>query len=295
MILLYVLENFLAYTATVITTSDDGDALYVKGNLYNERPSLPYRTTAEGAQSICIDLGALYEDLEEVNFIGLFNHNFSTNPTTLELLACDNAACTTCTAAADLEVAPADACGDGCGSQPIEDFRNTWSKIPTQPHDHRYWKLNMDDTTGDGYYEIGELVLGNWRAFPRGILDSPASDAWVRLSPGRADGPEFFMGKGRTFYGQDWSTYYSECERFELIFTTQNDPCRVDDVHTFLKSVQRAGGRFVLIPDDTKPFCYYVIVENLRDYAERKIYGRTRELREWRFKLKSLTEGAVLL
>lgn len=291
--LLYVLKNFLAYTATIVTTSDDGDTLYVKGNLYNERPSLPYRTTAEGAQSICVDLGALYEDLDEVNFIGLFNHNFSTTPTTLELLACDNAGCTTCTAAADLKVAPADACGDGCGTQPIEDFRNSWSKISPQPHAHRYWKLNMNDTTGDGYYEIGELVLGQWQQFPRGILSG--DDSWVRLSPGRADGPEFFMGKNRTFYGQDWSTYYSEYERFDLVLTTQNDPCIVDAIHTFLRAVQVAGGRFIFVPDDDKPFCYYVIVDNLRDFAERKIYGRTRELREWRFKLKSLTEGARLL
>ena len=63
----------------------------------------------------------------------------------------------------------------------------------------------------------------------------------------------------------------------------------------FLQDVQLVGGRFVIVPDDEKPFCYYVVVENLRDFADRKIYGRSGELREWRLRLKSLTEGVRLL
>lgn len=293
MILLYVLENFLAYTATVITTSDDGDTLYVKGNLKNERPSLPYRTTGKGAPDwICVNLGASYEDLDEVTFVGLFNHNLTENPTLLELWGGDG--CNVDTCVTNLELAPDDPCGDGCGTQPIADFRNTWSKVSC-PIKYQYWTLRITDNPAEAYYEIGEFVLGKWRAFPRGILDSPAADAWVRLSPGRADGPEFFMGKNRTHWGQDWSTHYSEYERFDLVLTTQNDPCIVDAIHTFLKAVQLTGGRFVLVPDDSKPFCYYVIIDNLRDYAERRVYGRTRELREWQLKLKSLTEGVRLL
>ncbi len=288
MILLYVLENFIK-DKTITHRSED--SLYVAENLYNERPSLPYRTeTTLTPEWVCIDLGVDYEDFN-VNFVGLFNHNITTAPTTLRICGGNTPACADCDCETDLKIAPADACGDGCGTQPIENFYNTWSKIDNGGVDYRYWKLEITDAPD--YHEIGELVLGEWQKFPRGILSG--DDSWVRLSPGRVDGPEFFMGMQRTHYGQDWSTYYSECERFDLTFTTQNDPCRVDDVHTFLKNVQRTGGRFVLIPDDTKPFCYYVIVDNLRDYAERKIYGRTRELREWRFKLKSLTEGVVLL
>ncbi len=290
MILLYVLENFINDNTPI--THESEDELYVAENLYNERPSLPYRTeTKSDPEWVCIDLGEDYGDFN-VNFIGLFNHNITTTPTLFELWGGDE--CNKSTCITNLKTAPTDPCGDGCGTQPIENFRNTWSKIVC-PDKHRYWTLRITDVLAEAYHEIGELVLGEWQQFPRGVLDSPASDAWIRLSPGRADGSEFFMGKQRTHYGQDWSTYYSECERFDLTFTTQNNPCRVDDVHTFLKSVQSTGGRFVLIPDDTKPFCYYVIVENLRDYAERKIYGRTRELREWRFKLKTLTEGIKLL
>ena len=195
----------------------------------------------------------------------------------------------------DLRTVPSAPCGS-CSphTQPTENHKNLWHKVDCGIIDYRYWLLEMIDTTNtDGYLEIGELVLGQWQQFPRGILTG--DDSWVRLSPGRADGPEFFMGKNRTHWGQDWSTHYSEYERFDLVLTTQNDPCIVDAIHAFLKAVQLTGGRFVLVPDDEKPFCYYVIIDNLRDYAERKIYGRTGELREWRLKLKSLTEGVRLL
>lgn len=289
MILLYVLENLITDDTPITYLTED--PLYIAENVYNERPSLPYRTLAKAAPEwICVDLGVDYEEVN-VTFVGLFNHNLTTAPTLLELWGGDGCNVNTCIT--NMKIAPSDNCGVGCGTQPIANFRNTWGKVDC-PDKHRYWTLRITDTPTEDYYEIGEWVLGEWQQFPRGVLDG-AGEPWVRLSPGRTDGPEFFMGKQHTHWGQDWSTFYSECERFELTFTTQNDPCRVDAVHTFLKSVQRTGGRFVLIPDDNKPFCYYVIVENLGDYAERKIYGRTRELREWRLKLKSLTEGVRLL
>lgn len=313
MILLYVLENFINDDCLLYGNSEDG--LYVLENIYNERPSLPYRAIGVGTPAtpeyICIDLGTHSGVEHNVTFVGLFNHNLSTpldivGGDLLTLKACDydcprqsgacdwehSAMCYT-----DLTTMPTDVCGATCaGTQPIADFRNLWHKIDCAPG-HQFWLLEIvDQGNADGYIEIGELVLGQWQQFPRGILDAGvATDPWVRLSPGRVDGPEFFMGKQRTHWGQDWSTFYSECERFELTFTTQNDPCRVDAVHAFLKAVQRTGGRFVLVPDDTKPFCYYVIVDNLRDYADRLVYGRTRELREWRLKLKTLTEGVRLL
>ena len=36
-------------------------------------------------------------------------------------------------------------------------------------------------------------------------------------------------------------------------------------------------------------------VRFFRDYADRLIYGRTREFRQWRLQLKTLTEGIRLL
>lgn len=310
MILLYVLTNYLDGLKIESYTTKSTDTLYVATNVANERPSLPYRTgtngygTLDSPEYICVDFGAGKE--KEITFVGIFNHNFTQTLNWLRLKGCDDN-CITCDwmyANAEVDPGcdenlityPTDPCNGCTGTYPVVDFKNIWHKIDCLGIDYRYWRLEMVDLNNtDGYLEIGELVLGQWQQFPRGILDTPTSPAWVRLSPGRADGPEFFMGKDRTHWGQDWSTHYSEYERFELTLTTQNDPCIVDAIHTFLKAVQLTSGRFILVPDDTKPFCYYVIVDNLRDYAERRIYGRTGELREWRFKLKSLTEGVRLL
>jgi len=307
MVLLYVLENFINDQCLLYGYSED--PLYVLENIYNERPSLPYRTTGVGTpgtpEYICIDLGTYSGVEHDVTFIGLFNHNLTTLAAANDLLTlkgCDedcpgvsggcvwehSGLCLT-----DLETMPSDPCGVCTGTQPVANFPNLWHKVDCPPG-HQFWLLEIiDQNNPDGYIEIGELVLGQWQQFPRGVLTG--DDSWVRLSPGRADGPAFFMGKQRTHYGQDWSTYYSECERFELKFTSQNDPCIVDAVQTFLRTVQLTGGRFVLVPDDEKPFCYYVIIENLRDYADRAIYGRTGELREWRLELKTLTQGVRLL
>ena len=276
---LYVIDNLI--TDKTITHRTE-DPLYVAENLYNERPSLPYRTESKLVPEwVCVNMGGI----TEVTFVGLFNHNLTTTPTLLQL--CGGNACGVCTEVTDLTDPPAGCPAELCGSQPTANFRNTWAKVDTA--DYQFWTLQITDNPTEAYLEIGEWVLGTWSQFTRG------ANVWVRLSPGRDDGPEFFMGKDSTHWGQDWSTYYSECDKLDLKFTVQNDPCIVDEMQTFLKAVQRVGGRFVIVPDDEKPFCYYVTVENLRDFAERKIYGRTGELREWRLRLKSLTEGVVLL
>ena len=108
-------------------------------------------------------------------------------------------------------------------------------------------------------------------------------------------GPAYYMGHLRTHHGVDWTNYYSDAEFFTLRFKNLNDPCVVDEIHAWLNTIQRAGGKFVIVPDDTKPFCYYVVVEKLKDYAERLIYGDCRELREWRLELKTLSQGIVFL
>ncbi len=276
---LFVITN-LVKDKTITARTED--ALYVVENLYNERPSLPYRTESKLVPEwICADL----EAETEVTFVGIFNHNLTTTPTLLSLYGGNACGVETCTT--DLKLPPAGCPDELCGSQPIVNFKNTWAKVDCA--DYQYWTLKITDNPAETYLEIGEWWLGVWSQF------SHAGDVVVRLSPGRDDGPEFFMGKDKTHWGQDWTTYYSEYDKLDLKFTVQNDPCIVDEMQTFLQTVQRVGGRFIIVPDDEKPFCYYVVVENLRDYASRKIYGRSGELREWRLRLKSLTEGVRLL
>lgn len=278
---LFVIENLIKGKTITHRTED---ALYVAENLYNERPSLPYRTESKLVPEwICANL----EAETEVTFVGIFNHNLTNDPGPTLLALYGGNACGVETCTTDLKDPPAVWCGELCGSQPIANFKNTWAKVDCA--DHQFWTLKITDNPTETYLEIGEWMLGVWSQF------SHAANIVVRLSPGRDDGPEFFMGKDRTHWGQDWSTYYSEYDKLDLKFTVQNDPCIVDEMQAFLQDVQRVGGRFIIVPDDEKPFCYYVVVENLRDFASRKIYGRTGELREWRLRLKSLTEGAKLL
>jgi len=187
---------------------------------------------------------------------------------------------------------PPNLCNDICdGSQPIANFKNTYHKIDCSPG-HRYWELEfIDQGNTDGYLEIGEVVMGQWEQFHRGGADPN----WVHLQPGRADGPLYHMGNLETHYGVEWTNYYSDAEHFTLSFKNLNDPCVVDEIHAWLNTIQRAGGKFVIVPDDTKPFCYYVLVKKWKDFAKRLIYGNTRELREWSLELKTLSRGVVFL
>jgi hypothetical protein len=102
------------------------------------------------------------------------------------------------------------------------------------------------------------------------------------------------MGTKRTFYGQDWPVYLSDQERLSLRFQNLNDPDTYDEFHHFLRTVQRNAGRFIIVPDEDHPLCYYVQVENLSDYSQLLIHG-VRELREQRIDLITLTKGIRLL
>lgn len=295
MALIYVTENFIDENSTLTSLSEH--ALLVRENLYNERPSLPYRTTGVGSvgnpEWICADIVTA----KHVNFCGIFNHNLTALAGVndeLELYGCETDCDTDCSAAMDLTTMPANACGDVCsGSQPIADFLNLYHKVSYNPA-YRYWRLEIiDANNSDGYLQIGEWVLAEWQFFQRGSMTN--ADNWVRLSPGRPDGPMFFMGNQRTHYGQDWTNYRSDAEHFTLTFTNTNDPCIVDELHAFLRDVMIAGGRFILVPDDTKPFCYYVIVDNLADFANRLIYGDIKEFREWSIDLKTLSQGITFI
>lgn len=297
--LIYLTTNYIDENSVFETLSEHD--LYVVENIYNERPSFPYRTEGVGAagapEYICVDLITQ----KDVTFCGIFNHNFtdlSAVNDSLLLKGC-NTACDTCNWAAP-PASTTDLTLMACaGTQPIDDFSNLYSLIDYPPG-HRYWRLEIIDTTNtDGYIEIGDFVLGQWQYFQRGSLTM--ADNWVHLQPGRADGPMFYMGNQKTHYGQDWTNYYSEAEHFSLVFKNINDPCIVDEIQVFLKTVQSNGGKFVIVPDDTKPFCYYVVIENLKDYAQRLMYAqscdttrRQKELREWRIELKTLCRGAIL-
>jgi len=259
MTLLYVTENLVS-SATLIdnTYVSTEDEVYTVDKLYNKRPSYPFRFTDKNDEWIKVDLGSALP----VTFVGVFNHNLTAAVTM------------------NLQQAAADA-GYALATTPVwrsEDFYKQFRA------NNRWFKLNIDDPTNDSNPQIGEFVLGTVSEFSN-----------ARVQPGRKDGLEIFMADNVTHYGQDWSSYYSDCESFTISLKNINEKNAEDDLQTFLKSIFRnSDGKFILIPDHDQPHCYYVRVKSRKDFAVREVYG-TKELRAWKLELETLTKGITLL
>jgi len=284
----YVIENYINKDIPITVSSENAGGFYNKENIYNTRPSLPLRFTGKGTfaipEWICIDM----EAPKKVTFAGIFNHNLTIAPEIFDLQG-NNVGC----AAGGLLVNMIDRILSDtiCGGEYTDIFENSCSRFDKI---FQYYRFRFSDTTNsDGFVEVGEVVLGKWCKFGNQVY----------LQPGRPDGPMFFMSNQKTYYGQDWSAYYSYAEHFTLTFKNINNVNNRDELHSFLIRVQQNGGKFILIPDfddgnyqaGYKERCYYVIIENQSDYANRLIHGWNSELREWTLELKTLTSGIKLL
>lgn len=302
----YVIENYISEDTLDSVSSEDDSGFYDMENIYNERPSLPLRFEGVGVAApadpewICIDMGTASGATQDVTFAAVFNHNLTSSPERFCLKGCvDGCGSGGC----DWENNPAWTedmigqiiAGTFCSGKYEKIFPNAYKKIDRT---QQFYQFEFIDTANPyGYIEVGEAVLGEWCQFGNN----------VHLQPGRPDGPQFFMGKQETHYGQDWSNYYSYIERFTLTFKNINDIRNMDELQMFLLRVQRYGGKFIIIPDDDSffgldmaaegyvPLCYYVIIENVANYANRLIHGWDKDLREWTIELKTLTTGLRLL
>jgi len=300
----YVVENYIDVN-TLYATSSQESPFYTMDHLYNERPSWPLRFTGVGSagnpEYICVDFEA-QSGLYRVTFAGIFNHNLTTTPERFSLKGCVTDCQSGGAGGCDWEAAFAWEIdmrsrirhGSFCGGKYQYIFPNSCVKLDQTIEHYRFEFI--DPANPDGYIEIGEAVLGEWCQFGKN----------VHLQPGRPDGPLFYMGNQETLYGQDWPNYYSYAEGFTLVFKNINDIRNLDELQMFLIRVQRNGGRFIIIPDDDKfygldmeaegyyPLCYYVIIKNMGDYAQRLIHGWDKDLREWTLELKTLTTGLKL-
>lgn len=281
MSVLYVLENKIDSDTLCCVSSED--ALYEMEFLYNERPSKPFRFTGIGSignpEWICVEF--TNSGAELITFAGIFNHNFvlSAIGDELALKACDDI----CEGSGACDWDAPDREWDLTG-RVITNFRNIYQTLGrTYPS----WRLDLIDQNNTyGYGEIGDFVLAEYQTFSSG----------VHLRPGRADGPIFYAGNQRTDYGQDWPANLSNCEILELAFSNVGDPAVVDEFHTFLKAVKQGGGKFIIVPDNALKFCYYCVITQEADFAQRTAYNaECGELREWVLPLKTLTEGISLL
>ena len=310
MTITYIVENYINENTLHSVSSGGANAFYGMERLYNERPSWPLRFTGVGSTGpdvsewICVDMGAA----KRVTFAGIFGHNLTARtaltPERFSLKGCDFG-CEPGSGGCNWDnLDPAeigyaweeDMLGRILSDKICDDeyefiFANSCKNIN---RNQQYYRFEFIDTGNpDGYIEIGEAVLGKRCQFA----------STVYLQPGRPDGPIFYMGNQQTPYGQDHPNYFSYAERFVLTFKNINDTRTQDELQLFLLRVQRNGGRFIIVPDDEDgsypggyiPRCYYVIIENQRDYATRLVHGWSKELREWSIELKTLTTGLKLI
>ena len=305
MAITYVIENYIDENTLDSVSSEDPSGFYDMERLYNERPSWPLRFEGKGSTGpdapewICVNMG----EEKEVTFAGIFNHNLTAIPEAFNLKGCvdgceGSGACAWDdpggTYAWKEDMLNRIHSGKICDDEYEYIFPNSCKKISRTQW---YYRFEFIDTTNpDGHIEIGEAVLGKWCQFGSN----------VHLQPGRPDGPSFYMGNQETHFGQDWPAYFSYNEEFTLVFKNINDIRNLDELRMFLIRVQKNGGKFIIIPDDDSffnlnledegyiPLCYYVIIKNLRGYAQRLLHGWDKDLREWTLELKTLTTGLKL-
>jgi hypothetical protein len=261
--LIYSLTNLI--DDTTLTSVSSEDPTFLKEYLYNKRPSYPFRFTAKTSCTINIDLGAP----TAVTFAAILNHNLTSAPSDFTIHAGDSSAC------ADWSD----------GFLRTADFNSSFMKISIAPETYQYWKFSFSDAGNASNIEIGEAFLGTWSAFTSAVK--------VRIE--QADGPEYWLGKSKTHYGQDWTVYLAQNKRF--IWTLTNivaNMSAVDEVELFLDDVQQAGSRFVFVPNDSYPWVYYATIDNVANYASNLDFG-TRDIRDWQLNICTLTNGISLL
>lgn len=259
MSLLYVKTNLInSNTLPDNTYVSTEDSVYTVDNLYNKRPSKPFRFTATTAQWIKVQLAIS----QPVNFAAVFNHNFNPGVTL------------------SLQGANADA---GYSTIVIPSWRkeNFYSAFQVT---WKWFKFNVTDGGNPRFPQVGEFFLGNYARFLNAYLQ-----------PGQSDGPTIYMSDQKTHYGQDWSTYNSQTRSFSIGFENITKPAVIDDIQTFLEDVfENNNGKFILIPDENQPHCYYVRITNRNNFSNLLVNG-VNQLRGWRLELETLTKGIALL
>jgi hypothetical protein len=272
----YAIENFLAGDDAAISTSSE-DTLYVKENLYNVRPSKPFRFTGIGAAGapewICVEFDAA----KRVTILGIFNHNFDLSGS-----------------GSELSIKGSDTgCDESVTDWDIPDYEHDISDRITANWNDLYERLDQTrlafrvdviDPANDDNVEIGELFLG---------LATELNAA--HLAPGRAESPALYRSFNQTWYGQHWIEALSASLSMELRITNQNDPRQVDALRMMVLAIHAAGSKFLVVPNHLHPFVYYVALENGDQFMAQIARGIECEESEWTLSLRTLTKGIALL
>lgn len=272
----YATVNLLAGDDVTITGSSE-DTLYVLENLYNKRPSKPFRFTGIGAAGNPEWVAFEFDAAKDVSLVGIFNHNL------------------TALAAGDddlrLKASRTTVALQNWANPPwnlnLEDRLVTgWNDLYRAiDEDFRSYRLEVIDTANpDGYVEFGEVVLAEYTAL-----------ANAKIQPGFAEGPKLYRAKNVTAYGQDWTESLSHNVTLSLEVWNSGDPRTVDAIRTMIVAIHEAGGRFIIVPDHEKKFAYYVALENDGGFMSSIARGAEAEVTAWTMELQTLTKGITLL
>lgn len=275
---LYAIDNFLAGTDVAVISSSE-DTLYVLENLWNRRPSKPFRFTGHGSVGNPEWVCAEFDAPKNVTIAALFNHNLTAltgGNDALVLKACDDP----CAVSGGCDWATPDY------SHSLQDrLIDHWNDLYHVIDETRLsYRLEVIDESNPVEVELGEFFLGELTE-----LDS------ARLSPGRVESPTLYRFLNVTPYGQHWAESLSNSVSLSLTVTNLNDPAQVDAVRVMIEAVHANGGRFVIVPNDAFPFVYYVFLENDGGFMRQIFRGSDCELLEWTFELRTLTKGISLL
>lgn len=281
----YSITNLVDVDTLIDVYSEDD--VYVMENLYNGRPSKPYRSTGIGAVGTPEWICVAFPTPRMISLVALFNHNLTAlNGVGDELrfkgcdLGCESPECNWDAPDDEIdlsgeliEVAKAD--------RPT--FENLYFRTKMRRPNYRLDVIDQNNT--DGYIEIGEYFLGNWEDFSSTCF----------LQPGRADSPMYFKGDQRTFMGQDWLSYYSKSKEMTLTFRNINTPDQVNEIEVFLDRVHQNGERVVIIPDKDSKFCFMMQITDSSGFGQRVVYGEEGAAMTYNIPMKALTTGVILL
>jgi len=259
MSLIYTSGNYI--NVSTINAVSTEDTLYVKENLYNKRPSLPFRFTAKSDQYIDLDMTT---DITPTIF-ALINHNLLSTAT-IRLEADGN---------------PPNWAAPSYSQVLVWREENLYYKLSGQTY--RWWRIFVTDALNTANLQIGEAILH---------LHSSFTTAAVQA---QSEGDAFYTATQETFMGQDWDAELARKALLSLRIRKQetHGDAIQEEIRAFLRSLNGSAGRFLIVPDDTTTDCYYVKAAGSKFIADR-IFHTAKDLRDWNLDLAEISQGISL-
>lgn len=210
-------------------TAGSESASYPKENVYDFNAAKPWRTAnASSAYTLSNDFGAA----TTIDTLGLANVNF-TSSCTLKVQASDLSDFSVLNLDDTINVS-------GLGLDPA--YSNIYHKCSSS-QTRRYWRISINDTTNpEGYYEVGEMFLGQRVTLGTG-QDFQTAFQSVFSDPNIVHQTEFL---------QDWAYIIDvdDVRNITIEFSEINSTTR-DSLRKLKRYVKSSGYPFFFCPNDT--------------------------------------------